>query len=55
MASRDDEVVPVELSQNLGKRFGGNCTFLLLEGCGHNEIIYKRKAQESLRTFINGI
>lgn len=28
MASRDDEVVPVELSQNLGKRFGGNCTFL---------------------------
>lgn len=52
IASKADEVIPYELSVNLGKYFSNGVAFLTLETAGHGDLMYQEEVKEKIHTFL---
>lgn len=55
IASKDDEVIPYELSMNLSKSFKQTPTFITIEGVQHNQILSDSKAIREIQQNLTGI
>ena len=55
VASRDDEIVPFASSKKLVGCFGGECTFIPLNGVGHGSILFDRTALESVKAYLDAL
>lgn len=55
IASTDDEVVPVKLSENLYEAFNGTADFTKVNGLSHNDIISDHEVNEMVQTFFTSL